>query len=56
MKAKQIKLIDADYNFLIDSFILEDGQTFDFRMPKGYHIVRARGNESSETIFLSKEQ
>jgi len=55
MKAKHIKIMDADYHFLIDSFILLDGQSLANAIPKSYHIVKVESNEASHTIFLSKE-
>lgn len=56
MKAKHIKIMDDDYHFLINSFILLDGQSLANAIPKSYHIVKIEETEASKTIFLSKEE
>lgn len=56
MRGKVLYIRDADYDFLINSFIIFDGQTFESKIPKGYHVVKEKTTQTSQTVYLSKKQ
>jgi len=55
MRGKVLYIRDDDYNFLMGCYNIYDGENFDWRIPKSYHIVAEDITKFSHTIYLSKK-
>jgi len=55
MRGKVLYIREYDYNFLIGCYMIFDGESFEWRIPKSYHIVKAEATKFSQTVYVSKK-